>query len=464
MGITGTPVIDLASRALFLGAMITPDGGTTKKHLILSLDVDTGEINPGWPVDVGTVTYQGVDFTPEIQQQRAALGIAGNIVYVGYGSIQDCDFWHGWLVGVAINDPASVTAWATGDNNGIYGGGIWGVGGVASDGVNPIVTTGNTVNTGGSWSGGEAVIRFQPDLTLSDFWAPLNWLDLDDNNQDLGSSSPLLVDVPGATPSNLVVAMGKDGNAYLLDRDNLGGISAPVASANVSDINVDILNAAATYRTNLGTYVAFRGNGHFLSTFRITATSPPAIDFPVWSVSGNACGSPFVTSTDGTNNMIVWVVGAGGDQKLHGYDGDTGAVIFAGNDTIAGTHSYSTTGIVARGRIYIGTDNKVYAFRLPGGTPTPTPTVTPTPSPTATATATTTPTATPTPTATTSPTATPTPTANPTPTASPTVTPTVSPTPTPTPTLTPTPTPRATPRARPTPRWRPTPLPRPTPH
>src|SRR5882724_78722 len=29
MGITGTPVVDLASRALFLDAMITPDGGNT---------------------------------------------------------------------------------------------------------------------------------------------------------------------------------------------------------------------------------------------------------------------------------------------------------------------------------------------------------------------------------------------------------------------------------------------------
>src|SRR5882672_8043148 len=47
MGITGTPIVDLASRALFLDAMITPDSGTTKQHLILSLNVDTGEINPG---------------------------------------------------------------------------------------------------------------------------------------------------------------------------------------------------------------------------------------------------------------------------------------------------------------------------------------------------------------------------------------------------------------------------------
>ena len=61
MGITGTPIVDLASRALFLDAMITPDGGATKKHLILSLNVDTGDINPGWPVDVeATATYNGI--------------------------------------------------------------------------------------------------------------------------------------------------------------------------------------------------------------------------------------------------------------------------------------------------------------------------------------------------------------------------------------------------------------------
>ncbi len=88
MGITGTPVVDLASRALFLDAMITPDGGTTKKHLILSLNVDTGDINPGWPVDVeATATYNGINFIPSIQQQRPALGIVGNILYVGYGSM-----------------------------------------------------------------------------------------------------------------------------------------------------------------------------------------------------------------------------------------------------------------------------------------------------------------------------------------------------------------------------------------
>ena len=118
MGIMGTPIVDLASRALFFNAMITLDGGTTKKHLILSLNVDTGDINPGWPVDVeATATYNGIKFTPAIQQQRPALGIVGNILYVGYGSMRDCSPFHGWLVGVPIDNPASVTAWAAATNS-----------------------------------------------------------------------------------------------------------------------------------------------------------------------------------------------------------------------------------------------------------------------------------------------------------------------------------------------------------
>jgi hypothetical protein len=374
MGIISTPVVDLPSRALFLGAMVTPDGGATIKHYIISLNVDTGAINPGWPVDVElTAQHNGTTFTPATQAQRAALAIVNDILYVGYGSIDDCNLYHGWLVGVPINNPASVTAWATD----AMGGGIWGVGGIASDGTNLFVSTGNTYNTGGVWGGGEAVIRFQPGPIFSgnssDYWAPLYWYTiLDHFNQDTGSSGPLLVDVPGATPSHLIVAMNKAGEAALLNRNNLGGISAPIEYFVASSSG--ILNAASTYRTAQGTYVAFRASRTILGVLGITATNPPSFIRSVWSVTQSGCGSPFVTSTDGTNNTIVWAVGTGssGDQKLHGYDGVTGAVVYAGggaSETMAGTHSYSTTGIAARGRIYVATDNKVYAFKLPGGAP-----------------------------------------------------------------------------------------------
>jgi len=363
LGITGTPIVDLASRSLFFDAETTPTAGTFK-HLIYSLNVDTGNINAGWPVDVGTVVS---GFTSSVQSERAALGIVGNIVYVPYGGrFGDCGSYRGRLVGVQINNPAGVMAWATTAT----GGGVWGPGGVASDGMNPFVVTGNTFGTGGNWGGGEAVIRLQPGPIFTgsptDYWAPTNWFNLDNGDTDLGGSGAILVDVPGATPPNLVVALGKDGNAYLLNRANLGGISAPVASLHVSSSS--IIQAAATYRTAQGTYVVFRANSSTLTAFRITATSPPTITSG-WSVTqtNQGRGSPFVTSTDGTNNVIVWVVGSEGDQRLHGYDGDTGAVVYAGggsNELMTGTRKFNTA-IAARGRIYVANDNKVYAFSVP---------------------------------------------------------------------------------------------------
>jgi hypothetical protein len=463
LGITGTPVVDLASRSLFFDAMID---GATKKHFIYSLNVDTGATNPGWPVDVNaTATYNGMTFTSLVENERGGLALVNGRVYVSYsGHLGDCGTFHGWVVGVAINNPSDVMAWATT----AIGGGIWGHGGVASDGTNMFVVTGNTFNTGGVWSGGEAIIRLQagPIWTgqPTDYWAPTNWLSLDNGDTDLGGVSATVIDVPGATPSQLVLALGKDSNAYLVNRNNLGGIGPPVAQANVSGTNRG--TSAVTYHTSQGTYFAFHNEAGAIRAYKVTPTNPPTITF-AWSMSQTGRGSPWVTTTDGTNNVIVWVAGVAGDQRLHGYDGDTGAVIYAGggaNELMSGTRQWNT-GMVARGRIYFGADNKVYAFMLPTGSPTPTPTPTPTATATATPTPTSTPTATPTatstPTATATPTPTPTATVNPTPTATATSTPTA--TPTATATLTPTPTPRPTPspRSSPGPRPRPTPPPRP---
>jgi hypothetical protein len=409
LGISGTPAVDLASRSLFIDAMID---GQTKKHFVFSLDVDTGATNLGWPVDLNaTASYNDNTFTSLVQNERGGLAIVNGIVYVSFsGHAGDCGTYHGWVVGIQINDPSVVMAWATD----AIGGGIWGHGGVASDGTNMFVITGNTFNTNQVWSGGEAIIRLQAGPIWSgqatDYWAPSNWFTLDQGDTDLGGVSATLVDVPGATPSQLVLALGKDSKAYLLNRNNLGGISAPVTFASLPTAVRG--QSAATYHTGIGTYFAFHTENNAVAAYKVTATSPPTI-VPAWNMSQTGLGSVFVTSTNGPDNVIVWAAGGGGDQRLHAYDGDTGTVIYSGggaNEMMTGTRKWNT-GIVARGRIYYPADNKIYAFVTPGGVPTPTPT--------------------------------------------PTVTPTA--TPTPSPSVSPTATPRATPRSRPTPRPRPTP-------
>jgi hypothetical protein len=457
VGIIGTPVVDLATRALFFDAL---KQGTPLKHFIYSLNVDTGATNAGWPVDVNATVPQ---FESRVQEDRGALAVVNGIVYVPYsGYFGDCGSYRGTVVGVHIDDPSMVSSWATVAT----GGGIWGHSGVASDGTNMFVITGNTfTDPGDSWSGGEAIVRLQAGPVFSgnstDFWAPANWQSLDNSDTDLGGCSAILIDVPGATPSQLVLALGKDGNAYLVNRNNLGGVAGPVTSLGVDGTLRG--QSSATYTTGQGTYFVFRAGSSQIKAYKITATNPPSI-VSAWSASQSGEGSPWVTTTDGTNNAIVWVVGAEGDNKLHGYNGDTGDVIYTGTDQMTGTRKWNS-GMVARGSIYVANDNKVYKFNLPTGGPTPTPTPSGTPTPTGTPiiTPTPTPTTTPesTPTPTPNPSVTPTPTGTPNPSATPTTTPIVTPTPIGSPSVTPTPRATPTPRSRPEPRGRPTPHPRP---
>ncbi len=355
VGITGTPVIDLASRSLFLIAVISGPN-----NMFYSLNVDTGATNPGFPVDVNA---NFPDFSSSLHMQRGALTILGNRVYIPYGGYADIGSYHGRVLAVSM-DGSQIGEWvATSLKSG-----IWNPGGIASDGTNLYVATGNAPGGTTPWGGSEAIVRLQAGPVFSgltnDYWAPTNWQSLDSGDVDLGGSNPIVVDVPGATPSELIVAIGKDRNGYLINRNNLGGIVAPVAQAVVS--SGQVINSAATYRTSQGTYVVLRPPNGTLTAFKITATNPPTITTG-WTATSTGRTSPFVTSTDGTNNAIVWAYGHGTNQRLFGYNGDTGAVIFSGggaNDTISGTRTFNT-GIAARGRIYVAGDNKVYAFKVP---------------------------------------------------------------------------------------------------
>jgi len=369
LGITGTPIVDPSSGTLFLDAMTVPTGTSSPTHLVFALSVDDLSTRPGWPVDVSARIQSPVRFDPTIQNQRSALALLNATLYVAYGGHWgDCRDYHGWVLGVPVSTPNNAVAWSTR----AVGGGIWGPGGIASDGTSLFVATGNTFGVT-QWGDGEAIIRLPPFLSFSqqstDFFRPVNWLSLDQQDLDLGGSGPVLLTVPNSNPSNLIVALGKNGTAYLVDQSNLGGESATaVFSGQVS--SSEIINAAAAYRTARSSYVVFRANGTQcpggqvgdLVALRISGT-PPTFQ-TAWCASQNGTGSPIVTTTDGQANAIVWGLGAEGDGRLHGFDGDTGQVVFAGggsSDAMGGISRFQTP-IVAKGRLFVAGTNRVYAF------------------------------------------------------------------------------------------------------
>ena len=109
-----------------------------------------------------------------------------------------------------------------------------GAGGVSGDGQSLFAVTGNTFGAS-EWSDGEAVLRLSPDLARPiesrDFFAPLDWRDLDRRDLDLGGTAAIPLDVVGPNGARkLIFAIGKSGEAYLLDRDNLGGVGGALAA------------------------------------------------------------------------------------------------------------------------------------------------------------------------------------------------------------------------------------------
>jgi hypothetical protein len=376
LGITGTPVIDGKSRRIFLDAMTTPDGGVTKKHLIFALSVDDGAVASGWPLDVSATVRAGSNtFDSAVQNERGALALINGVLYVPYGGhAGDCLNYRGWVVAVPIDQPTSVTAFATDSERG----GIWAPSGLASDGVSIFAATGNTL-PGSTWGGGEAVLRLTAggafSKETSDYFAPSDWKALDAADLDLGGTGPVLLDVPSATPSKLAIALGKNGVGYIIDRSNLGGIGhgdgttgEALSSAKVSA--AAIINSAAAYTTDKGSYVVFQGTGvdcpggiGDLTALRIVPASPPRFAL-AWCVEQGGSGSPMVTTTDGHSEAILWGLGAGSGNRLKGFDGDTGQVIFAGGgpaELMSGIRGL-TTSIAAKGRIFVASETGVYAF------------------------------------------------------------------------------------------------------
>jgi hypothetical protein len=370
LGITGTPVIDEKRGAIYADAAIKDEAGI--HHKLFALSLKDGAALTGWPVDVAdALKREDVAFNARDQGERGALAILGDTLYVPFGGhFGDCGDYHGMVVGVALADPHRARSWSTRGR----GGGIWAAAGISSDGHDLFVATGNTLNVR-AWSDGEAVFRLRGDLRRSerpeDFFALKDWREADESDADLGGTNVLPLDVPRQNGAQaLLLALGKDRHAYLLDRNNLGGIGGSLVAETVS--TRAIRTAPAAFPAADGVFVAFQGEGaacpnrrpdNDLTVLRIAAGAPPSLS-TAWCAAFRGAGAPIVTTTDGRANPIVWVVGAEGDNRLHGFKGDTGEPL-AGErgETMTGLHRFQTL-IATRDRLYVAADGRVYAFQF----------------------------------------------------------------------------------------------------
>jgi hypothetical protein len=382
-GITATPVIDRARNAIYVEAMSKDSAGNIH-HRLHALDLTNGSELFGGPTTI-TATYPGtggnsangvVTFDPKVQHERAALLESGGVIYTAWSGLWgDCGPYSAWVIGYDAGTLKQTSAIDLVPNN--SGGGMWmGGGGPAADAAgNVYVITGNgfgdTPGTNSSYGNSFVRLATSGGLKVGDYFTPFNTSSEDAVDADFGSAGPLLlpdmVDA-GGTTRHLAVGAGKDGNLYVLNRDNLGQFN--------STKNTVYQEFALSSGENHSTPIFFNNTAYVgptnssLKAFPVSkallATSPSSQTAHQFGGNGTVAS----VSANGATQGIVWALdwGAG---TLFAYDAaDLTKELYDSNQAASNRDHFSAVGghfitpMVANGRVYIGTSSTVAVFGL----------------------------------------------------------------------------------------------------
>lgn len=398
IGITGTPVIDAASKTLYVVAK-TKEGSNYHQRLHALSLIDASEKFNG-PVDITpAITVPGtgdsgdssvgcnasagnVPFCPLRENQRAGLALANGLVYVTWASHGDVQPYHGWIMSFNASNLALAPVVFNDSPNGRESG-IWMSGGApAFDSTgNLYVITGN-----GDYDGvkdfGDSILKLNGSLVVQDWFTPNVEGTLDSQDLDLGSGGAVvLVDLPGSTFPHILIGGGKGTNAlgqlYVVNRDTMGQNANPDQSVQQFNLNGMIYATAAFWQNT--TYISAVGQP--LRAYSLNP-STSMLNTAASSQSSHSYGFPGATpavTSSGTTNGIVWALDTNSTTAANASGTNGPAVLFAYDATNLGTVLWSSTQgagnaagnavkfcvpTVANGKVYVGTQTELTVYGL----------------------------------------------------------------------------------------------------
>ncbi len=239
IGIVGTPVIDSSSYTIYVATKTIDVNGAFFAY-INAIDLRTGLHKNGSPHlisaevnGIGEGSINGrVAYQAKYQNQRPALLLYKQTVYVASASHCDWGPYHGWVLGFDATSLDLKYTYNTTPNG--WAGGIWMAGqgiSVGADGNLYVVTGNGTTGADNSdTSGGrsESLIKLSPQLKQIDWFTPANYDYLDQLDLDYGSDGALMI-----PNSSLTVSGSKEGISYVVDYNNMGRLDA--ANSQVKD-------------------------------------------------------------------------------------------------------------------------------------------------------------------------------------------------------------------------------------
>jgi hypothetical protein len=414
IGITGTPVINLATNKIYFVArtkeIVTGQTLPYYYERLHALDITTGAEVPGSPSTIcGSQNNAGCKlnsgpFNPLVAGQRAALlwlpqtGFAEGVVFAGFAG-------KGMMMAFDAQTLNRVADWTASPQTqaGDQGAsGIWGSGGAlsADSSGNVYVNVADgyfNANVAGGKNYGDSVVKMKLTknngtgkyfFNILDYFTPVDQQCRAFDDIDLGSSSPMLVPPqPGSTP-NLVVVGGKasgvcDSNPsfYLLNRDALGHLGGEL-----QDVAAPMLgywSSPAYWSNGVQNFV-------YMSGVQTTSAGDSLRQFalvngqfnPITSIANTTAtflaGTTPSVSSNGTNNGVLWTIErpaivdnekATVPAVLHAYPAaNISTELYNSNMNPsrdqAGFSTKFLPPVIVNGRVYVGTQTELDVYGL----------------------------------------------------------------------------------------------------
>ena len=393
IGITDTPVIDRTlgpNGAMYFVAMTRDSSGHYHQRLH-AVDVATGAELFGGPREIqarypgtGDNSQNGyVVFDPGQYAERVGLLELGHSrVYLAFTSHCDQRPYTGWVMAYSTTTLSQVSVLNVTPNG--SEGAIWMSGSaMAADSSDNIYfldangTFDTTLNSNGfpiNGDFGNAFLKlsWKTKVVVSDYFALYNTVQESGQDEELGSGGAVVL--PDLYDKNkfvhhLAVGAGKDGNIYIVNRDNMGKYDADGNNRNVYQEVRGALSggvwAMPAYFTNTVFYGAVDDN---LKAFTISNAKLSSFRT---SQSGNTFTYPGTTpAVSGTGfDGIVWAVENTNPAVLHAYSAINLAQELYNSDQKGSRDQFGPgnkfiTPIVANGTVFVGTQAGVAIFGL----------------------------------------------------------------------------------------------------
>ena len=414
VGITSTPVINLATNTIYAIVRTQETSGTTVNWVfrLHALDITSGAEKPGSPAVICSQTGNtgcslngsAATFGPHHQQSRPGLllvpepGFPQGVLVVGFSGDS------GWVLAFDPTSLKLLASFFTDDEKshfpsktpGIPGeghAGIWGAGAavVADASGNIYAITGD-----GFWDGvanwGDSLVKLSLtfnsstgtySLPVVDYFTTSDQACRDAHGLDYGSAGPLILPPQGGSVPNMIFTTGKQVSTcettfagYVINRDNMGHTGGQISQMTLPNGGAE--QTPAYWVSPSGTqYIYNGGNGDNLRAFTVSSSGVSTNGVMKTDMVFDEGTSP-VVSSNGTTNGIVWALEYTDDPDhqpalkpfvLHAFNANTLAELYnsaqaaSGRDTSGPAVKFQVP-MVANGKVYVGTSTELDVYGL----------------------------------------------------------------------------------------------------